>query len=65
MDEYGNQIGGVRITTSMFPIATYLEDGTIIPFNAEKLRSYTAARITGFKKVSERLDKWLRSAGFC
>ena len=57
VDEHGNQIGGVRTHYVDVPIATYLEDGTIIPFDAEKLKKLYGSKDNWIQKVSERLEK--------
>lgn len=56
-DEHGNQLGGVRTHYVDVPVATYLDDGKIIPFSKEKLTSLYGNRENWLKLVKARLDR--------
>jgi len=51
-DELGNVLGGIRSNYVDVPIAHYLPDGHIEPFNKEKLRELYGTHANYMKKVS-------------
>ena len=67
-DENGNQKGGVRNHYVDVPVATYVDDGTIIPFSAEKLKKLYGSRENWLKLTAECLermvkDRWILPEG--
>ena len=67
-DENGNQTGGVRSHYVDVPTATYLDNGEIILFAAQKLSELYGTREQWLKKVSDRLgrmveERWILPAG--
>ncbi len=67
-DEHGNQTGGVRSHYVDIPAATYLDDGTILPFSCEKMRALYGTKDHWLKLVEENLagmvrDRWILPEG--
>jgi len=63
-DEHGNQLGGVRNTYVDVPVATYVDDGTVIPFSREKLIKLYGTKENYVKMVTDRAielmkERWL------
>lgn len=64
MDEHGNQLGGIRSTYVDVPVATYVDDGTVIPFSREKLIELYGTKDNFVKLITDRAfelleQRWL------
>lgn len=56
-DRHGNQTGGVRTHYVDVPAATYLDDGTIIPFSSEKLQELYGSRESWLEQTKKRIER--------
>lgn len=59
LDEHGNQKGGVRNHYVDVPIATYVDNGDIIPFSTEKKNELYGSKDNWLKLTRQCLDKMI------
>ena len=60
LDENGNQKGGVRTHYVDVPIATYIDNGEIIPFTTDKKNKLYGSKENWLKLTKEYLEKMVR-----
>ena len=60
LDENGNQKGGVRTHYVEVPVATYTDNGEIIPFTTEKKASLYGSRENWLKLTKDYLNKMVK-----